>query len=500
MSSKPCSANSLGGLVLGVLPEIAQLQSLSDSHGRKEKAMRLKICILAVYVLAMSTSSFGDVLVSNFFDDNASDRGSITSSGHFYEVNCVNFQLNDNDPCDNENDKLAMSFTVGGEFDYAFEGVQIEMRGTGVFEKVNVYLDKGDDPGTEVELLSYAGDAGRKASDRYRGTFRADDLVLETGEKYWVRIERKRTEEGKNTLWVTDSSKQEAIDSGWDIGNKFKFAGNPNVWHTTQTPRKVIRLAVLGREPIRAKLAFHHYDDWDGKWVYFFDLRLSEALYIPNSVMRENVFSMTNGRIVKVERIHKSRRSYKGRKRSFSKHWRLGAIPIEDGDISVTLAPKACGQAGAICNDGGPFLGTHILTYTDAHEPLTLTLSANDPTGTAEGNSWDDDNMLFTVELSRESVSHIRFMWEVVAGTATPGEDYRPANWPVFLLPRTESQELGVYLVKDDVDEEDETVFVRVYDAHVVTDGGDERGPDITVITVPQSEDGKVVGTILNDD
>ena len=159
MSSKPRSANSLGGLVLGVLPEIAQLQSLSDSHERKEKAMRLKICILAVYVLAMSTSSFGDVLVSNFFDDNSSDRGSIDTGLTQFEINCVDFLNNDGNPCDSDEDKKAMKFTVGGEYASAFSGVQIELDSESSFSKVKVRLDKGELEG-RIATLSYAGGGG----------------------------------------------------------------------------------------------------------------------------------------------------------------------------------------------------------------------------------------------------------------------------------------------------------------------------------------------------
>ena len=151
---------------LGVLPEIAQLQSLSDSHERKEKAMRLKICILAVYVLAMSTSSFGDVLVSNFFDDNSSDRGSIDTGLTQYEINCIDGHRQmevvsgGNQPCDLDEDlcrgcyqsvakvrsrtATAMRFTVGGEYASAFSGVQIELDSEDSFSKVKVRLDKGE--------------------------------------------------------------------------------------------------------------------------------------------------------------------------------------------------------------------------------------------------------------------------------------------------------------------------------------------------------------------
>ncbi len=94
---------------------------------------------IAIAATFMCMSAAGDVLVSNFFDNNSADRGSIDDST--YKVSCKN-GLVDDDPCDLENHKVAMSFTVGGELDYAFEGVQIELKTTGTFGRVNVYLDR----------------------------------------------------------------------------------------------------------------------------------------------------------------------------------------------------------------------------------------------------------------------------------------------------------------------------------------------------------------------
>ena len=70
----------------------------------------------------------------------------------------------------------------------------------------------------------YAGDATRKASDRFRGTFKSDgDISLEVGEEYWINgigIGRNISEDFRSTIWVTTSTKQESISEGWDIGEK----------------------------------------------------------------------------------------------------------------------------------------------------------------------------------------------------------------------------------------------------------------------------------------
>ena len=96
----------------------------------------------------------------------------------------------DGNPCDSDEDKKAMKFTVGGEYASAFSGVQIELDSESSFSKVKVRLDKGELEG-RIATLSYAGDATRKSSGRFRGTFESDgDISLEVGEEYWIRIGR----------------------------------------------------------------------------------------------------------------------------------------------------------------------------------------------------------------------------------------------------------------------------------------------------------------------
>ena len=223
-----------------------------------------------------------------------------------------------------------MSFTVGGEVDYVFEGAQIEFQDTSDFERVNVYLDKGSSPASEVVgLLSYAGDATTKASSRRRGTFTAnDDLLLNRGEQYWIRVERKTTINGRSRFWFTNSTKQESTDSGWGIASKAKWSNGGDSWANFGASKKIMRLAVLGARALTAdRLTLWYYECPMGRTMHWIRLRTSYPIYISNSELIKAFADIDGGSIDRIKRIRWTHEYIDGIKRKVTSEYRLRVIP-----------------------------------------------------------------------------------------------------------------------------------------------------------------------------
>ncbi len=482
---------------------------------------------IAIAATLMCLSAGGDVLVSNFFDDNSADQGDITSSGHFYEVNCINGVAGDNNPCDSENDRLAISFIVGGEFDYAFEGVQLELRQIAAFNKVNVYLDEGDDPESEeVSALAYTGDAASKATNRFRGTFTADNLVLERGGKYWIRIERKSTESGRNSsVWFTNSKKQESIDSGWDIGNTAKFRNTGDSWVNFGPSKNVMRLTVLGARALTAdRLTLWYYECPMGRTMHWIRLRTSYPIYISNSELIKAFADIDGGSVDRIKRIRWTHEYIDGIKRKVTREYRLRVIPdMKAGDVMIKLnASEGCGGSSLCADAELGLIGDHKLVIPSANQPPTLSISEN--TEHPNYDSMDEGffeigDMSFSTTLSGPPISHYRFEVKTVEGknkgTATPctgstkvckdkedPDDYYPGEHGQFIIAvLNDENELVfedpaptlVYLVNDAVEEDDESVVVKLHEAYTVGDRSKRYCP----ISITTSH---ATGMIVDDD
>ena len=163
-------------------------------------------------------------------------------------------------------------------------------------------------------------------------------------------------------------------------------------------------------------------DGSGGRLHYVFDLKLSTAISKSFKDMRDYVFTVTDGEIVKAQRIHKKRRRLPGTTKfaTFSNHWRLEVRPeTDDGEVTVAMtANQACNLDGALCDpDGGLLLNAPSLTLSASYP----TLSIRDATA-----NEDDGWLRFTVTASRPSQRYyIVYDFEIISGgTAVEGTDY----------------------------------------------------------------------------
>ena len=214
-----------------------------------------------------------------------------------------------------------------------------------------------------------------------------------------------------------------------------------------------------------------------GNLQYRFDLKLTEAVAIPNRDVRDHAFSVTNGRMVRAKRIHEGPGG--------SNHWRMTVEPYDETKpVTVTLrGNRACSEQGALCTGGGDQV-INSPTLTLSADTLTLD-SSNLPSVSIENATAKENDawLSFTVKLSRKVARTVAVDFKTVSGgTATEGADYRAQDYRVIFTPGKRSIEAGVVLIADTVNDVGETVKAEIANARVITARGAELGP-LTITT-----------------
>ena len=229
----------------------------------------------------------------------------------------------------------------------------------------------------------------------------------------------------------------------------------------------------------------------DGRLDYRFDLKLRERIWMHYKDMRDHAFNVTNGRVVKAQRIGSvGRQHIDGRARKVNKHWRMTVRPTNpDEDISISLPSRHCSEQGAVCTPDAERLQEELELDISVAEQLTVSI--------ADGTGDEDDGHLpLEVTLSRPAEDWVEVYFKSTTdGTATEGVDYRKVDgWFVF-VPGEVSKEMWVPLIDDDIDDDGETVVVQLTEARMV----DLRSSKDYEHLVPLGDD-KATGTINNAD
>ena len=235
-------------------------------------------------------------------------------------------------------------------------------------------------------------------------------------------------------------------------------------WSDGDTVQLRIAEQVAGT-PVTADLS--SYDPVEGKGGhlhYRFDLRLSQPVWIPFHHMRDHAFDVTNGTVVRAKRVsHKPRyHEHEGRWRKFSDHWLLEVKPTAPGTaVTVALARKPCDAQGALCAADGGLLGNSpSLELGTPGAPLSVSIAA-----APEG----DGHIPFVITLSRATDGVVEVDFETTTeGTATEGVDFQAGEHLVVFEPQETSVTLGVGIHEDQIEDDGETVTVKLTGARVV--------------------------------
>ena len=253
-------------------------------------------------------------------------------------------------------------------------------------------------------------------------------------------------------------------------------------------------------DPLTAELAHaEQLNDRGGYPRWHFDLLLSESVWMPEDAMREHVFEVFNGQIERVSRVTSETETVGGVQREVSAHWRLTVVPdflLETTSVSIT-GGRACDEAGALCTPDGKQLenaspqSNYLLVFpawldTELAVSKLRVRDVNVPENrgflSVEVELRDEDGNLTTVPSAE-----LRLRMRTVGGTATaypgyPGNahatppdppvypDYWAADRTVVIPPDFSTWEVDlVRLIPDELADNNETVFVELSDASVIS-------------------------------
>ena len=230
-----------------------------------------------------------------------------------------------------------------------------------------------------------------------------------------------------------------------------------------------------------------------GSLRYRFAFELSAPVELSLADLRSDVFTVTNGAIVEARRP--VGRAVGPGGDPLSRTWHLTVAPVDAAvDTVIGFRIKAsCTATGAVCTVGGLKLDSlESLTFGSSDLP---TVSVED-TSANEGDGW----MLFPVKLSRALRNfHVTYDFETIdsgadKGTATPGEDYliRP-KYSMYIQTGQKKTKQTVRIVDDSIDDDGETVKVRIGSARLV----DSDGNAVAALAIAKAV---ATGTIRNAD
>ena len=207
----------------------------------------------------------------------------------------------------------------------------------------------------------------------------------------------------------------------------------------------------------------------DGSLHYRAAFKLSAPVELSLADLRSYVFALVNGAITDVRQVGKAIGPGGD---PLSRTWHLTVTPIDAANnTDVTFRTKpGCTSTGAVCTVGGLKL--------DSFGPVNFSpLSVRGVSIEDASADEQDGEIVFTVSLSKPAQRYVYVDFETIdsgsdKGTATPGADYRPQVTRLVIQPGEQSVEAGVALIADSVNDDGETVKVRLSNARQVDDGG----------------------------
>ena len=260
---------------------------------------------------------------------------------------------------------------------------------------MGINVDAVNDPATGTLGVS-GGDAfvGIRVAAHFLpvGIKDVEGLTSPDFQYQWIRV----TIDDEGNI-VSKKDIRGATKSGYtlkraDLGKKVQYRisfyddeGNPETLESNLHP--ISRTETIGWLPLLIGLSQPFpftVERENGVLNYQINLSSSYEFYMSSRDMRENVFTVENGSIVKTKRLDRRRRFVNGRLRSVSKRWRLEIAPTDPTEeVVITYTGRACDERGAICSlDGLEYLDDPVverISSDDNQAPLSISIS--DATG-----------------------------------------------------------------------------------------------------------------------
>ena len=158
----------------------------------------------------------------------------------------------------------------------------------------------------------------------------------------------------------------------------------------------------------------------------------------------------------------------------------MTVTPTGTAAVTVGLSPRACTEAGAVCNSAGAQLAQGISATVAMGTPITLSIAD------ATVEEGPDAKLDFVVSLSRAAGIDVTGKYVASNGTAHGNVDYELSFGSFSIAAGQTQTTVSVGVLDDAHDEGSETVIMTLY--------------DVSGLPASQITDASAVGTITNSD
>ena len=436
-------------------------------------AAGLLVAVAALLTLPLQAQAQKTTFVSNTGQSTDPDVREVGPHGHLWQLQAQQFRTGDNE----------------GGYTLSTIQVRVDDFGSNSRPKVSIYTTSSGNPGSSLYVLTNPATLNDDAINSFRAPANA---TLEKDTNYFVVFEALGS--GSNLRYdlevTTSNSEDSGKASGWNITNSSRQRSTTAT--TWDNLAGKLKIAVRGTLPPAISIADASAAENDGHLM--FDVTLSRSF---QNTVKVDFETISGGTATEGVDYH-ARRTYTHVILEGDKTAQMGFALIEDTVAAAGETVKVRLSNARVVDAYGDKIKDLDITRAEATGTITapstttttvpgLTIRIRDATG-------DEDNgyLDFRVRLSRKHNDYVCYDFETISGgSATEGTDYLKfpkATYWMQIGKRVDKP--FVRIIDDSVNDNGETVKVKISNAHVCGD------PSQTV-SITRAE---ATGTIRNSD
>ena len=407
----------------------------------------------ALLALPLQAEAQKTTFVSNTGQSTDPDVREVGPHGHLWQLQAQQFRTGDNE----------------GGYTLSTIQVRVDDFGSNSRPKVSIYTTSSGNPGSSLYVLTNPATLNDDAINSFRAPANA---TLEKDTNYFVVFEALGS--GSNLRYdlevTTSNSEDSGKASGWNITNSSRQRSTTAT--TWDNLAGKLKIAVRGTLPPAISIADASAAENAGHLL--FDVTLSRSF---QNTVKVDFETISGGTATEGVDYH-ARRTYTHVILEGDKTAQMGFALIEDtvnDDDETVMArlsnARVVDAYGNKIKDlditNAEATGTITAPSTTTTNVPNLTIGIQDATG-SEDSGW----LLFKVKLSRKYDDLVCYDFEAISGgTATEGTDYHKIPKATYWMAIGKKVDKPfVLLIDDSVNDNGETVKVKISNAHLCND------------------------------
>ena len=431
------------------------------------------VTFAALLTLPLQAEAQKTTFVSNTGQSTDPDVREVGPHGHLWQLQAQQFRTGDNE----------------GGYTLSTIQVRVDDFGSNSRPKVSIYTTSSGNPGSSLYVLTNPATLNDDAINSFRAPANA---TLEKDTNYFVVFEALGS--GSNLRYdlevTTSNSEDSGKASGWNITNSSRQRSTTAT--TWDNLAGKLKIAVRGTIPPAISIADASAAENAGHLL--FEVTLSRSF---QNTVKVDFETISGGTATEGVDYH-ARRTYTHVILEGDKTAQMGFALIEDTVAAAGETVKVRLSNARVVDAYGNKIKDLDITRAEATGTITapattttivpgLTIGIQDATG-----DEDDGYLLFKVKLSKKSDDLVCYDFEAISGgTATEGTDYHKIPKATYWMAIGKKVDKPfVLLIDDSVNDNGETVKVKISNAHLCNDASQ-------TLSITRAE---AIGTIRNSD